>query len=283
MKKVFKSKTICLIFILIVLILTVFSVMIYYNKNLTLQYYITQSKNELKSENIFYLENLGLGNFTCTGLTFSKNSNTFWIADFGATSIDEKRNPRIIEVDHEFKEVIKIIELNDISKDINLQGIDYDDNSDTIWIAVGNAIYNINKDGDILKQVSLQKNQNANGIYFDEAKEEIYILLTSKYLLKYDIDGNLISKTHLDYYNQDHIILFDNSLLLTVGADYNGDNNFVLKIEDGHKSIFKVIDSYAVEGLSIVGNKLYIINDGYYHNAKIKKSYISVYDIGDIF
>ena len=43
---------------------------------------------------------------------------------------------------------------------------------------------------------------------------------------------------------------------------------------------YKVIGAYAVEGICIVGSNMYIANDGLYHNAKIKESYISAYKVG---
>lgn len=280
MKSSFKSKILyIIIFIIVFTIITSYG-LIYYNRSLPVQYSFTGLKEELEPENIIYLEQLGLGNFTCTGLTFSYNSNTFWIADFGAYSIDEKRTPRLIEVDNTFSSIKRILELKELSGDINLQGIDFDDNNDTIWLATGDSVYNITTNGVIINQINLQdyKNLKSNGIYYDETKKNIYVLLASKYILQYDINGDLINKIKLNYFNQDHIFFSNNTLLLTVGADYKGNDNFVLKIENDYKTIFRVNASYAIEGLTIVGDKLYILNDGYYHNAKINKSYVTVYD-----
>ena len=68
---------------------------------------------------------------------------------------------------------------------------------------------------------------------------------------------------------------------MTVGDDYAGEDNFLVEIDIRNKNSTikcRIQESYAIEGCIVIDKKLYVVNDGLYHNAKIKKSYISVYD-----
>lgn len=38
-------------------------------------------------------------------------------------------------------------------------------------------------------------------------------------------------------------------------------------------------DSFAIEGISIIDNDILILNDGYYHNAKVAENQINYYSI----
>ena len=120
----------------------------------------------------------------------------------------------------------------------------------------------------------------SNGICVDG--DSIWVLCYSKYLLKYNKNGELLEKISFDYKDQDMITLYEDQLLITVGADYNGDNNFILSYNLKTKETtvkFKVLGSYAVEGVTVLDGELYIANDGLFHDAKIKSSYIVKYNI----
>ena len=86
----------------------------------------SQTKNISPSQ-IVKFEDIGLENFTCTGLTYDEKSDTFWIADYGALSSNERTIPRIVQINKDMTSVISELSLNDIlGGDINLQGISYD-------------------------------------------------------------------------------------------------------------------------------------------------------------
>ena len=60
--------------------------------------------------------------------------------------------------------------MNDIlGGDINLQGISYDKKDDSLWLATGDEIYNIEKDGTTKKNISLGRysKYKSNGIAVD--------------------------------------------------------------------------------------------------------------------
>ena len=179
--------------------------------------------------------------------------------------------------------IIGYISLFDVLKsDDNLQGISYDISNDSIWIATGDSCKNVSKLGAVIKEFSSDEimKYKSNGICVDG--DSVWVLCYSNYLLKYSKNGELLEKVSFDYKDQDMITLYGNQLLITVGADYNGDNNFILSYDLKTKETsvkFKVLGSYSVEGLTILDEKLYIANDGFFHDAKNKSSYIVRYNI----
>lgn len=221
-------------------------------------------------------------NFTCTGLTWDSKEKVFWVADYGSTSNNGVKNPRLVKMDQNLK-IIGDIDLSSvIETDDNLQGISYDISDDSIWIAIGDSCKNISKSGTLINEFSTNEimEYKSNGICVDG--DSIWVLCYSQYLLKYSKNGELLEKISFDYKDQDMITLYEDQLLITVGADYNGDNNFILSYNLKTKETtvkYRVLGSYAVEGLTVLDGKLYIANDGFFHNAKIKSSYIAKYNI----
>ncbi len=246
---------------------------------------ITLNPNET-----IFLEDITQSNFTCTGIAYDNLTNTFWIADYGAENKDKPLNPRLIQLDEKLSEIYSIIDLaNFMNDDFNIQGITYDTSSDSIWIAVGKSIINIDKKGNLLNAIDLKDyaKYSSNGIAYDKNNDTIWILFYKKYLLNIDKNGEVLLKQKVNLKDQDHIFLNDEgNLMATVGADYYGENNYIVDINKATGEIgvkYKIIASYAVEGLCILNNKLYVVNDGFYHNAKINKSYIQIYNLENVY
>lgn len=43
------------------------------------------------------------------------------------------------------------------------------------------------------------------------------------------------------------------------------------------EGVVKLKDFYAIEGITIVDDKIYVANEGYYHKAKLPRNVIQVY------
>lgn len=239
----------------------------------------------LEGRNIAFKE-FGAENFTCTGLTWDDNDKTFWIGDYGAMSNKDTPSPRVVEVSRDLSEIVKLVDLSEVlSSDDNLQGIAYDELTNSLWLAVGDTVKNISKDGALIFEFDLGKytKYKSNGICVDETDDSLWVLCRTKYLLHYDKSGNLIKEYQFNYKDQDQIFLYDGMMLVTVGADYTGEENYIvsINIENGNISVpYQISEAYAVEGICVVEDKMYIANDGLYHDAKIKESYISVFEFG---
>ena len=236
----------------------------------------------LEGKTITFTE-FGVDNFTSTGLSFDERNNTFWIGDYGTAESADVQTPRVVEVNKDLNKVLRIVDLSNILSNCdNLQGVSWDQTNDSLWLAVGDSCKNINKDGTLISEFELgkYKKYKSNGICVD--KDSLWVLCYSKYLLHYKKSGTLLKEYKVNFKDQDMLFNSGNELLITVGADYNGESNYVVSFDKNTGKIrvkYQTIGSYAVEGLSIVDGKMYIVNDGLYHDAKIKESYFAIYDL----
>lgn len=251
----------------------------------------TEYKSEIKevnAEDIIRFSDFGSEDFTCTGLTYDSKDEAFWIGDYGAMNSEDQAKPRIIEVDGSFGSVLRTVELNDLlDSSANLQGVSYDNSADCLWLAVGDAVVALNKDGAIIGTIELGEyaEYKSNGICYDERDDSLWILCASRHLLHYCKDGNLLGAYPFNYSDQDHICTDGQNLYITVGADYQGTNNYVCKVstQDGSiTALYRVIGANALEGICFVDKMIMIANDGQYHSDVIGRSYISVFDAEEL-
>ena len=121
-------------------------------------------------------------------------------------------------------------------------GLAYDANTNSLWVLSGSTIANIKKDGTVIKSFSVSDINAADMLYLDATCENVYF---------------------------------------TAGANYQGENYvYKMGVETGSTILYKTLtESYAVEGLCIIENKLYIMNDGYYHSAKDNRNVMNIYII----
>lgn len=236
-------------------------------------------------QNTVFYEEFGTNNFTCTGLTYDTKEDCFWIADYGSLEKDDLVKPKIIAVDSELTYVVRTIDLPNMPfESVNLQGISYDSYRDEIWAAIGENIIRVDKNGALTFTFKLNEKYNANGICYDEQNDCLWVLCTTKYLLKFDSDGNLVNEYSFNYSAQDHIAICNQKLYITVGDDYFDDSNYLAVVSpiDGRiEKLYQIKGSNAIEGVAIYKDMVLINNDGYYHTDKQRKSYICIYRSDD--
>lgn len=242
----------------------------------------------LMPEKVISFADIDLEDFICTGLTYDSKDNTFWIGNYGAMNPDDQARPRLVEVEIDIQKVIREIDLSDIvDSSVNLQGVAYDSARDCLWLAVGKNIVGVDKNGTLIKTVEMGEYAEcmANGVCYDESDDSLWVLCASQYLLHFKTDGTLLTEFSFNYAYQDHICMDGDYLYVTIGADYQGDDNFVCKVsmEDGSIiSLFRMKQANALEGICIVGDRMLIANDGLYHSDLIGHSYISAYNFDEI-
>jgi len=238
----------------------------------------------IESKRIIYFSDFDSEDFTCTGLTYDSINNTYWLGNYGTLSVNNRAKPHIVEIDREFTHIIKDIPLDNIlDSSVNLQGIAYDNKADCLWLALGDTIVQISKEGDVLKTINMgiYVYNKSNGIAYNRDDDTLWVLCASQFLLHYSKDGTVLEEFPFNYADQDHICIEEGSLYATVGADYEGENNYVYKIslQTGNiESLYQVHGANALEGICFVGGEMFIANDGLYHNDLVGHSYISVYD-----
>lgn len=255
-----------------------------HNRSIAIQDSYTEKVASVNPVESVLFSQFGMEDFTCTGLAYDSLENSFWIADYGALSPSESPNPRVVEVNSDFTTVIKIIDLSNVfDKNVNFQGLCYDISDDAIWGAIGNSIVEFDKTGSIINTIELDEYAKylSNGICYDAGDDTIWVLCASNYILHYSKNGSVIETIDFNFTNQDHIVKQNKDLLITVGADYSGINNYVCRFscDEGRiKKLYRLSGSNAVEGICINDGKIFIANDGAYHSDLKSESYISLYN-----
>lgn len=222
---------------------------------------------------------------TCTGLCYDKIGQTWFIGNYGREKSDDKDfYPSIVNVSADFYEINYTIPF-DGGDQVDIQGVAYDKETSSLWYTNGEQVINCDPiTGEEISRFSIgdYSKYKANGICLDLKDGTLWILCRYKFLLHFSKDGTLIDKVICEYLDQDHICMDDDGLLyISIGADYQGENNYVLCMdrEANIQKLYQMKESYAIEGIVLLDNRLYVVNDGIYHESKIKKNYIQIYDI----
>lgn len=221
---------------------------------------------------------------TVTGLSYNVKDNIFYIGNYGKAVKDDKNfHPSIVTTSSNFSTIENILYFE--NKELDMQGIVYDEINESLWYTNGDAVINCKAaDGEEFSQFFLDNysKYKANGICIDVEDGSLWVLCLYKYLLHYSRDGVLLNTINCSYVGQDHICMNEKGqLYISVGVDYKGENNFVIELDrNGNiQTVYRVKKSYAIEGIVIINDKLYVANDGIYHDATILNNYIQIYNI----
>ena len=218
--------------------------------------------------------------FTCTGLYYDEKEQLFYVGNIGKYKPEEKAFKATIEIiDAKFENIVGTIKLYDKYPNLkDIQGITKDSNGN-IWFCspAENLIRLISKDGKEISKISVK---NPTGIAYDKERKNLWVL-TNKFLINYSTEGKIIKKFFIKEKGQDQLYIEKNKILFTAGLDYNGDSYiYEVDMETGKYKIKYILkDSFAIEGISIIDNDILILNDGYYHNAKVAENQINYYSI----
>lgn len=291
--KYVKTAIICIVIILLVLLLCHFinlktkptnRTYAYENDNAAIPLTVTDSILIPDASN--YSPGSG---FTCTGLAYDNVDDVFWVGNYGSEyPKSDVVLPTIIKMSKDFKEIEDEIRIYEIFPDrnINLQGVAYDNSDDSLWFADGEYIQHVSKEGIDLGFIELGDYQKykSNGICYDEKTDSLWVLFYYNYLVNFSKDGIVLEVMECDYVDQDQLCIDEsgNNLYFSVGADYKGDENYLCKVDLNAKKIsvsYKLLGSYAVEGISILDRQLYVMNDGHFHSALINSNLVNKYKL----
>lgn len=221
--------------------------------------------------------------FTITGLTYSSSDNTFYAGNYGKTyTTDTTVKNTIVHLSNDMKTNLGEIDLNTIYPDLkDVQGVTIDTSDDTIWFVSPSdkKIYHITKTGENIESISLSLS-NPTGIAYDSRTDTLWVLSDTS-LVNLNTDGTTNKTITLDIADVDQIYLDieEDAIYITAGVDYSG-NSYVYKVKltsQTYGLMYTLTDSYAIEGIYIKNGKMYIGNDGLYHDAQIKKNIIQTY------
>ena len=226
--------------------------------------------------------------FTCTGLTFDEVNEVWWIGCYGRTNEDEEYgHSRIIEMDRDFEKILNVLDISSLvegTKD-NIQGVAYDNSNNSLWFTDSHILYNITSKGELLKTIEFEaKYKKPNGIAVDNKNDLIWVLFFNDYLVQVDKNGKIIKEYPCNIEDQDQLFInqANGTLLFTAGADYMGNENFIYEYDFANECpvlVYQLMDSYAVEGLVVDHDTIYVANDGLYHAAFEPINVIKKYEV----
>jgi hypothetical protein len=212
--------------------------------------------------------------FTITGLTYDASENCFWAINFGddIEPVSGTLYPSVVKLSLTF-ELISEIDLTPIVDSAeSAQGIAVDTSNNSLWIALAPAtddVININKQGSLLSTVSLA---DSSGLAYDPTDDTLWTIDDgSANLNHYSKTGTLLDSYSVPFSGADHLTY--DAATDSIWCS-NGGNGSIGNVSVFHKDTEQFddriplsADTLAVEGLAIVGNKLFVGNDGYFHNS----------------
>lgn len=219
-------------------------------------------------------------------MSYEKNEDVFYVGNIGKTlPTSNGFKSTIVKLSKNGTVNLGEIKLYNIFPTmLDIQGITIDENDDTIWFcSTGeNKIRHITKAGVEIESIDLDK---PTGIVYDNRTNTLWVLTYTK-LLNINKDGKIIDSINISIEGQDQLFLDEskNIMYFTAGVNYHSDN-YVYKIDLSTKKIdlvFKLKDSYCVEGIYIENGIMYILNDGYYHSGKNPINQLNKYDINQL-
>ena len=275
MKKVVLPKV-----VLFIVITIIFAFVCY--RKYHYQTFSRENAHVLESSKIITLEGIKENGFTCTGAVYDPESNSFYVGDCGKMKPDEKIfKAKIHQLSTDFKNEIRVIDCYKSFKSMkDIQGVTIDDSKNIWFCSYGeNLVRCVNQEGD---EIGAFHVDNPSGIAFDYDQETVWVL-TDRYLIKYSKDFKEINRYYFRVKGQDQLFYdAENKVIyITAGDDYHGEN-FVYTFDVMNEKFqleYILKDSYAIEGIVIIDNDMYILNDGFYHGAKVPVNQVNIYRI----
>lgn len=221
----------------------------------------------------------GMG-FTCTGLAYDETSRTFIVGEFGALLPSEKPRGSIVRMTSDFSRVVETIPLYSTITN-GVQGVAFDTSDNTIWFCCPNRniVWHISSSGTNIGRITTPQ---PTGIAYSDRDDTFWILSYDGNIRHVTKSGEVLDTTVFAYDDTlDQCFLDKNKglLYITAGTNYSSRNNiYCLNINTQEQYIACTVDSYAVEGIWLGDNdKMIILNDGYFHSARIEKNQVNVY------
>lgn len=220
--------------------------------------------------------------FTCTGLAYDRNTDTFLVGDIGVLSpYSGSQKSQIVRLNKNFTSVIETIPIYEsMSQDSGVQGITIDTKRNTIFVCCSN-VKQFDFGGRYISELNIS---NVTGIAYSSSDDSLWILTYGNKILHYTMSGTLIASFDFAYnetLDQCFIDEYRGLLYITAGTNYTGRNNVYYFNTDTHaQGIACTVDSYSVEGIWLGDNdKMIIVNDGYYHSAAVPYNQANIYTI----
>ena len=224
--------------------------------------------------------------WTCTGLAYDSNSNTFLVGDIGKELPSSTGfASQLVRVSADFTQVVEQIPLyTNFPNMSDVQGVTIDTSDGTIWFCSTseNLIRHIDEEGNSIGSISVSQ---PTGVAYSSADDSLWVLTygSSNNIVHISKTGTVLEQYTFSYsetLDQCFVDPTRNKMYITAGANYTGRNNvYVFDLGTHAQSIACTVDSYSVEGIWIGGDQMIIVNDGYYHSASVIVNQANFYSI----
>ena len=226
--------------------------------------------------------------WTCTGIAYDTDSNTFLIGDIGKELPSSSGfASQIVRVSRDLSTVIEQIPLYETFPNMaDIQGIAIDSTDETIWFcSTGeNLVRHIDSEGNSIGSFSVTG--SPTGVAYSPKDDSFWILTyaSSNNILRVSKTGSVLEQytfSYSDTLDQCFLDAEKGYLYIDAGANYSSRNNIYLFNTNTHEqSIACTVDSYSVEGIWIGETEMIILNDGYYHSATVEVNQANIYELG---
>ena len=221
--------------------------------------------------------------FTCTGLAYDADRDTFLVGDIGILLPGGTIQSYIHMLSHDFTTINDTISISSEFSEIrDIQGITVDTSNGTIWFCApsNNMVCHMNMEGIKLGSFSVN---SPTGIAYSPIDDTLWVLNYKNEIIHMSKKGKLLDSFDFafsDTLDQCFLDSVRGYLYITAGANYSSRNNvYLFDINTCSQSIACTVDSYSVEGLWIGETEMVIVNDGYYHGAKDPRNVVNIYDL----
>lgn len=225
--------------------------------------------------------------FTCTGLACDAAEEAFLIGNCGKMlpedTIFRATIVKVSQKEFRYLSEIKLYEMFPAMKDIQGLTIDTSDQSIFFCSFGERKVRHISKDGVDLGGFDLE---TPSGISYDARTDTLWVL-TYTSLVHLSKTGEMLEEIPFSVEGQDQIYLDEenDTIYITAGLNSSAQNE-VYRADLQSKKIklmFTLQDSYGIEGIDIEGDSMYVLNDGYYHSARVPENHVRLYDISTLY
>lgn len=225
--------------------------------------------------------------FTCTGLACDAAEEAFLIGNCGKMlpedTIFRATIVKVSQKEFRYLSEIKLYEMFPAMKDIQGLTIDTSDQSIFFCSFGERKVRHISKDGVDLGGFDLE---TPSGISYDARTDTLWVL-TYTSLVHLSKTGEMLEEIPFSVEGQDQIYLDEenDTIYITAGLNSSAQNE-VYRADLQSKKIklmFTLQDSYGIEGIDIEGDSMYVLNDGYYHSARVPENHVRLYDITTLY
>lgn len=221
--------------------------------------------------------------YTCTGKTLDTSDDTFWDGNDGRSNPADVTHRSSLVNTTRAGVFIREIDIEALFPNAtSIQGVVYDASDDTLWFASKgeNLIRHIEKDGTSIGSFAYT---SPNGLAINTVTAELIVTTDSGNLSVFTKAGVEVGSTFHMSDTFDHIFYNSATGLLYYTRNSAADGDYIGVVHLPSRQFvtrFMVPEADQMEGIVVVGDTIYVNNDGYYHDSITDLNETLIYELG---